>query len=105
MPRKLLFLFAIALCVPAALVGQTEVERAWTILDQGVADPRDGTREQAVQRQLQTFARELVSSLQFYQSQADSLGIREVVLAGGTAKLGGLAGCLEPGAASTSPAW
>ena len=44
---------------------------------------------------LQTFARELVSSLQFYQGQPDSLGIREVVLAGGTAELGGLAGTLE----------
>ena len=44
---------------------------------------------------LQTFARELVSSLQFYQGQPDSLGIREVILAGGTAQLGGLAGVLE----------
>jgi len=44
---------------------------------------------------LQTFARELVSSLQFYQGQPDSLGIREVVLAGGSAQLGGLAAVLE----------
>ena len=36
---------------------------------------------------LQGFGRELVSSLQFYQSQQGSLGIREVVLAGGTAQL------------------
>ncbi len=49
----------------------------------------------AIQLGLQSFARELVSSLQFYQSQSDSLGIREVVLAGGTANLGGLAGALE----------
>ena len=48
MPRNLLFLFAMMLCLPVALVGQTESERAWTILEQGVADPRDGTREQAV---------------------------------------------------------
>ena len=48
MARKMLFLFAMMLCLPVALVGQTEVERAWTILEQGVADPRDGTREQAV---------------------------------------------------------
>ena len=41
------------------------------------------------------FSRELVSSLQFYQSQPDSLGIREVVLAGGTARLGGLAQTLN----------
>jgi type IV pilus assembly protein PilM len=40
---------------------------------------------------LQSFGRELVSSLQFYQGQPDSLGIREVVLAGGTAALPGLA--------------
>jgi type IV pilus assembly protein PilM len=44
---------------------------------------------------LGAFARELVSSLQFYQSQEDSLGIREVVLAGGTAQLGGLAETLQ----------
>lgn len=50
---------------------------------------------EAVQLGLQTFARELVSSLQFYQSQPDSLGIREVVLAGGTAKLAGLAEALR----------
>ncbi len=35
-------------------------------------------------------AREIVSSLQFYQSQSDSLGIREIVIAGGTAQLAGL---------------
>jgi type IV pilus assembly protein PilM len=44
---------------------------------------------------LQTFARELVSSLQFYQAQPDSLGIRQIMLAGGTAQLGGLAAVLE----------
>lgn len=68
---------------------------------EGDAVPAGLTPEQAVQARealqlaLQSFARELVSSLQFYQSQSDSLGIREVVLAGGTAKLGGLAGVLE----------
>jgi len=50
---------------------------------------------EALRSGLQGFARELVSSLQFYQSQTDSLGIGEVVLAGGTSKLGGLAGLLE----------
>jgi type IV pilus assembly protein PilM len=44
---------------------------------------------------LQSFARELVSSLQFYQNQPGSLGIREIVIAGGTAKLGGLAEALQ----------
>jgi type IV pilus assembly protein PilM len=50
----------------------------------------DGARE-AVRRQLQTFARELVSSLQFYQNQPGSLGIGEIVITGGTAHLTGLA--------------
>jgi type IV pilus assembly protein PilM len=49
----------------------------------------------AIVRQVQSFARELVSSLQFYQSQPDSLGIGEVVLTGGTAHLPGLAPELE----------
>ena len=43
----------------------------------------------AVRRELQTFARELVSSLQFYQNQPGSLGIGEIVLTGGTAQLPG----------------
>jgi type IV pilus assembly protein PilM len=45
----------------------------------------------AVRRQIQSFARELVSSLQFYQNQPGSLGIGEIVLTGGTAQLPGLA--------------
>jgi type IV pilus assembly protein PilM len=46
---------------------------------------------EAVRRHVQSFARELVSSLQFYQSQPGSLGIGEIVLTGGTAHLPGLA--------------
>ncbi len=44
----------------------------------------------AIDAELKRLAREIVSSLQFYQSQSDSLGIREIVLAGGTAQLAGL---------------
>jgi type IV pilus assembly protein PilM len=44
----------------------------------------------AVAAELQLFARELVSSLQFYQGQPGSLGIAEVVLTGGGAQLPGL---------------
>jgi type IV pilus assembly protein PilM len=44
----------------------------------------------AVAEELQTFARELVSSLQFYQGQPGSLGIAEIVLTGGTAQLPGI---------------
>jgi type IV pilus assembly protein PilM len=53
------------------------------------------TAREALNTALQGFSRELVSSLQFYQSQPDSLGIREVVLAGGTARLEGVAPTLQ----------
>ena len=61
----------------------------------GLSAESAGRARDALHIGLQTFARELVSSLQFYQGQPDSLGIREVVLAGGTAQLGGLAEVLE----------
>jgi hypothetical protein len=57
-------------------------------------DQADRARE-AVRRQLQTFARELVSSLQFYQNQPGSLGIGEIVITGGTAHLAGVADELQ----------
>ncbi|HEX4526422.1 MAG TPA: type IV pilus assembly protein PilM [Gaiellaceae bacterium] len=44
----------------------------------------------AMQRQLHGFARELVSSLQFYQDQPGSLGFGEIVLAGGLAQTPGI---------------
>jgi Tfp pilus assembly PilM family ATPase len=44
----------------------------------------------AVRKQVELLARELVSSLQFYQSQPGSLGVGEIVLTGGTAQLRGL---------------
>jgi type IV pilus assembly protein PilM len=50
---------------------------------------------EAVRRELQAFARELVSSLRFYQNQPGSLGIGELVLTGGTAHLPGLTDELE----------
>jgi type IV pilus assembly protein PilM len=49
------------------------------------------TARDAVLRELQAFARELVSSLRFYQNQPGSLGIGEVVLTGGSASLPGFA--------------
>jgi type IV pilus assembly protein PilM len=51
--------------------------------------------DEAVRRQIHTFARELVSSLQFYQGQPGSLGIGEIAVTGGTAHLPGLAAELE----------
>jgi len=58
---------------------------------EGVTDEQAAAAREAMRRQVQAFARELVSSLQFYQGQPGSLGIGEIVLTGGTAHLGGLA--------------
>jgi type IV pilus assembly protein PilM len=56
---------------------------------EGVDPATLDTAREAVRRELQSFARELVSSLRFYQNQPGSLGIGEVVLTGGTAHLPG----------------
>jgi len=58
---------------------------------EGVTQEALATARDAVTRELQSFARELVSSLRFYQNQPGSLGIGELVLTGGTAHLPGLA--------------
>jgi type IV pilus assembly protein PilM len=58
---------------------------------EGMTDEHAAAARDALQKQLQTFARELVSSLQFYQNQPGSLGIGEIVVTGGTAQLHGLA--------------
>ena len=76
-------------------------DQAAALARDGARSPKDLTAEQtahaldAVRRQVQSFARELVSSLQFYQNQPGSLGIGEIVLTGGTAQLPGLAEELE----------
>ena len=62
---------------------------------EGVSPEIVATALDAVRKQLQVFARELVSSLQFYQNQPGSLGIGEIVVTGGTAGLPGLAEELE----------
>jgi type IV pilus assembly protein PilM len=51
---------------------------------------------EAVQREIRSFAREIVSSLQYYQSQPGSLGIGEIAVTGGTAHLRGLPEQLQP---------
>ena len=57
---------------------------------QGIAAEHYALAVDAVRKQVQSFARELVSSLQFYQNQPGSLGIGEIVITGGTAALAGL---------------
>ena len=64
-------------------------------MPEGLSPEQTALALETVRRQVQSFARELVSSLQFYQNQPDSLGIGEIVLTGGTAHLPGLAEELE----------
>ena len=74
---------------------KTELSLDGTGAEAGLSAESAARARDALHMGLQTFARELVSSLQFYQGQPDSLGIREVILAGGTAELRGLAGVLH----------
>ena len=62
-----------------------------TEVPEGLREEQAVKARDALNRQVQSFARELVSSLQFYQNQPGSLGIGEIVLTGGTAHLGGFA--------------
>jgi type IV pilus assembly protein PilM len=63
-----------------------EPAEAW----EGLAAEQAVRVREAVQTELQVFARELISSLQFYQGQPGSLGIGEIVISGGTAQLPGI---------------
>jgi type IV pilus assembly protein PilM len=56
---------------------------------------RAAQAREAVRRELQTLARELVASLQFYQGQPGSLAIGEILLSGGTSRMPGLPEELE----------
>jgi type IV pilus assembly protein PilM len=90
---------AIARAIDAAPSEVEDFKRALSLRDEMVpegftADQAKNARE-AMGRAIQTFARELVSSLQYYQNQPGSLGIGEIVLSGGTAHLPGIAGELE----------
>ena len=90
---------AIARVLDAAPSEVEGAKRALALTDEMVpdglnADQAKNARE-AMRRAIQTFARELVSSLQYYQNQPGSLGIGEIILTGGTAHLPGLAGELE----------
>jgi type IV pilus assembly protein PilM len=62
---------------------------------EGVDEDAKNRALEAVRLRLTPFARELVSSLQFYQTQPESLGIGEIVITGGTSQLEGLAAALH----------
>jgi type IV pilus assembly protein PilM len=90
---------ALARTLDAAPSEVESVKRALSLLDEmtpeGLRSEQAAKARDAIRRSIQIFARELVSSLQFYQNQPGSLGIGEIVLTGGTTHLPGLAAELE----------
>jgi type IV pilus assembly protein PilM len=76
-----------------------EAERIKRTLDISAAsspsDERMTLATEAARREVHGLARELASSLHFYQDQPDSLGFAEIIVTGGGAHLQGLAGQLE----------
>jgi type IV pilus assembly protein PilM len=83
-------------CAPSeAEPFKRELSLAAANVPEGLTQEQADRAREAVRRQLQTFARELVSSLQFYQNQPGSLGIGEIVITGGTAHLSGVADELQ----------
>ena len=90
---------AIARAIDAAPSEVEGAKRALALTDEmvpdGLTSDQAKNAREAMRRAIQTFARELVSSLQYYQNQPGSLGIGEIVLTGGTAHLPGISGELE----------
>jgi type IV pilus assembly protein PilM len=77
-------------------MGEAEtVKRALSLGDEAVPEwltaAQASDAREAIRRTVWAFARELVSSLQFYQSQPGSLEIAGITVTGGTAHLPGLA--------------
>jgi type IV pilus assembly protein PilM len=85
----------------ALAVDGDEAERLKRSVDLSAAAQTDGSDRpvsratEAVRDELQKLARELASSLHFYQSQPDSLGFAEITITGGSSHLQGLAEQLE----------
>jgi type IV pilus assembly protein PilM len=74
------------------------VKRSLDISSSASVDPSDDRATKAVEaarREVHGLARELASSLHFYQDQPDSLGFAEIAITGGGAHLQGLAEQLE----------
>jgi type IV pilus assembly protein PilM len=81
---------------PSAVV---PIKHALSLSDEGEAAGLDARHADEARRamvaELQSFARELVASLRFYQEQPKSLGIVEILVTGGAATCAGLAEELE----------
>jgi type IV pilus assembly protein PilM len=75
-----------------------EFKRSLDVSNQTPEEPRDertNRATEAARREVNGLARELASSLHFYQDQPDSLGFAEITITGGGAQLQGLAEQLE----------
>jgi type IV pilus assembly protein PilM len=90
---------AIARALDLAPSEAEPIKRSLSLADQDAphepGDENASKAREAVRRELQSFAREVLSSLTFYQSQPGSLGISGIALTGGTAHLLGLADELQ----------
>jgi type IV pilus assembly protein PilM len=74
----------------------SELKHGLSLLEDATAtDPRHERAQASVRRELTALARELVASLQFYQSQPNSLAIGEILVTGGTTRMPGLVEELE----------
>ncbi|HET6945319.1 MAG TPA: type IV pilus assembly protein PilM [Gaiellaceae bacterium] len=71
------------------------IKRSLDLSSNGGSDRTNTRAADAARRELQKLARELASSLHFYQTQPDSLGFAELTVTGGTSHLQGLAEQLE----------
>jgi type IV pilus assembly protein PilM len=76
-------------------VDTQEAERIKRSIDPAASDRTATRAAEAVRGEVQKLARELASSLHFYQTQTDSLGFAELTVTGGTSHLHGLAEQLE----------
>ena len=86
---------AIARAIDTAPSEAEPIKRSLSLLEpaeamEGLSPDKSAKVRTAVHEELSTFAREVVSSLQFYQGQPGSLGIGEIVLTGGTSQMPGL---------------
>jgi type IV pilus assembly protein PilM len=72
--------------------GEAErVKRSVDLASDGGSDAKSTRAADAVRGELQKLARELASSLHFYQTRPDSLGFAELTVTGGSSHLHGLA--------------
>ena len=86
---------AISRALGLTLEEASEVKNQLSLEADADPDPRIARARSAVLAELETLARELVASLQFYQSEPGSLPIAEILVTGGTSQLPGLPEELE----------